>query len=116
MFKIVPIEKYPITESTSRISMLDDPLIVDITPERDEKMHSIFGRKDYVHLYELINKGKTVVIFRSKIKGKWRINKLVERAKEFDREFVILYNDSAHLSIVRSLLNGRDGDDGKETT
>lgn len=113
MFKIVAIEKYPVDSAVSRISALDDPLIVDITPEKDEKLYADFGRKDYVHLYELINKGKTVVIFRSKSKGTWRIRKLAERAREFDREFVILYNDSEHLSIVRRLLNERDDSGGK---
>ncbi len=109
MFNVVAIEKYPVDPAAARISALDDPLVVDITPEKDEKLHGLLGRNNYVHVWELTNKGRTVVVFRSKIKGTWRIGKLFERAKEFDREFVILYNDSEHLSIVRRLLNGREG-------
>ncbi len=112
MYKIIAIEKYPVDKAISRISALDDPLVVDITPEKDEKLHGFLGRNNYFHVWELANKGKTVIIFRSKIKGTWRIGKLVERAQEFDRELVLLYNDSDHLSIVRSVLNGREGDSG----
>lgn len=115
MHKIIAIEKYPVDPAAARISVLDDPLVVDITPEKDEKLHGILGRNNYVHIWELANKGKTVVVFRSKIKGTWRIGKLVERAQEFDREFVILYNDAEHLSIVRRLLNERDGGPGERT-
>lgn len=114
MFKIIKIKIQRTTLKVIKdIQKNEDPMILDLRDGKDVELRNAFGR-DYLHVLALTNIGTNVVILRSEEKGRDRLTALVKKAKLFDREFVILYQDEAHYDAVRRITSGQSkrGDKG----
>ena len=101
MYRITGSDREGIAKFVKRA---EDPYVVDIRPSGEKRLKKYFGR-DYVHIVELTNRGMTEVILKAEITGMMRLRKILDRARDFQREVIILHDDSDHYSYVRRLID-----------
>lgn len=105
MFKIINHKFVSVKKVNSLAKKCDDPLIIDIRYKQDFRLQRKFGR-NYVHVKELVNRGEKEIIF-PRAAGQMRSKALLDKARNFERELVIIYENKRHFVEVRRLFNGR---------
>ncbi len=106
MFKIIAHKYYSLGTLKGALKKAEDPLIVDVRYKTDEAIKTNYKR-DYVHLRELVDRGDEVIIFISEEKGNNKLQTLLDKAKNFARELVIIYENPKHIKAIRRLLDER---------
>ena len=105
MFKIIDFRKSTGVQKLARlVSTLDDPMFIDITGVEMGDIKKVFNR-DYVLARVFDNIGTSTVQLRDQKGAKDLLARLVEKAKEFQREIVLIFESPEHLSKIRSLYN-----------
>ena len=86
------------------VAEMEDPYIIDVRKIKDSELKEFYLR-DYTHLGELSDRGITDIYLRSPFAGKMRLMKFLQRAKDYDREVVILYDNEKHYQYIRRKIN-----------
>ena len=85
------------------IAACDDPIILDLRKERDEGMVS-FYKTDYKWYPSLLNKGETIIVLGNKKKAIHKIQLVVSLADKFEREIVVVCDDTKHYEVVEGMI------------
>lgn len=84
----------------------EDPIILDLRKVRDERLNE-FYKTDYKWYPSLLNKGETIVVLANKEKAKQKVQSIVNLAGKFEREIVVICDDTKHYEVVEGMI--RDG-------
>lgn len=91
------------TNFKSVVADCEDPVILDLRKVKDEGLDA-FYKTDYKWYPSLLNKGETRVILNNKDKATKKIQLVVGLADKFEREIVVVCDDTKHYELVEGMI------------